>query len=104
MATNITLSTRIGYPVTYISSPQYRIAGWDGFISIDYSGETKMGIKATGLPVVTLTGVTVSAHYQEPKPVINIGDHVVIGNVEYELTSKRTRYIGNGDLKLVPVA
>lgn len=95
MAQHITLSTRSGYPSTYVSSETLTIVGSDAFISLDFS-------KGERTPVVTLVGTTIGTRTAEPKRVINVGDTVSIGDVTYELVSKRTRFIGNGDLKLVP--
>lgn len=106
MATIVTLSTKAGYPHTYISSEVYNIAGIDGHIYIDMSGKyyAAQGVTASGKPEVSLIGVTISAHYTEPKPRIGVGEHLQIGNVVYELVyTGRHRYPENGELKLVPV-
>ncbi|USH44806.1 hypothetical protein SEA_JUANYO_57 [Microbacterium phage Juanyo] len=106
MATTVTLSTKAGYPVTYLSSEVYNIAGIDGHIYVDLSGKyyAAQGTRATGKPEVSLIGVTISAHYIEPKPRIGVGEHLQIGDTVYELVfTGRGRYPENGELKLVPV-
>lgn len=102
---NITLSTKDGYSDTFLTSGSLTIVGHDAFISVDNPTKTyATGYKASGVPEVTLVGFTVSAHRQDPKPVINVGDQVTIDDKVYELVNVRNaRYIGNGDLELVPV-
>ena len=95
MAQHITLSTVSGYPANFVRSEDLNIIGHDAFISINFLGESRN-------PVVTLVGFTVSAVPSKPKPVINVGDYVYIGDVTYELVCKKTRFPGNGDLTLVP--
>ncbi|QXO13647.1 hypothetical protein SEA_QUARTZ_56 [Microbacterium phage Quartz] len=106
MATIVTLSTKAGYPVTYLSSEVFNIAGIDGHIYVDLSGKyyAAQGTTASGKPEVSLIGVTISAHYTEPKPRIGVGEHLTIGDTTYELVfTGRGRYPNNGELSLVPV-
>ncbi|WZB39058.1 hypothetical protein SEA_SHAMU_59 [Microbacterium phage Shamu] len=110
-ATTITLSTKAGYSHEFISSETFNIAGIDGYIYIDNTRDEEGNLKryatgqrATGKPEVSLIGVTISAHYTEPKPRIGVGEHLLIGKVTYELVfTGRGRYPNNGELKLVPV-
>lgn len=105
MATQINLSTKAGYPYTYISSETFNIAGIDGYVFVDMSGKRyATGQTATGLPEISLIGVTVSAHRQAPKPRLAVGEHLEIGGTVYEMVfTGRGKYPNNGDLKLVPV-
>lgn len=103
----IALSTKAGYPVTYISSEIINVEGWDAFISVDYRTEPypATGKAGSGKPEVHLVGFTISAT-PLPKPAIalSVGDEVTIGNVVYTLTASRARFTGNGDLHLTPKA
>lgn len=90
---NITLSTKEGYPSTFICSESLTIEGYDSFISIDFSRRMD--------PQITLIGFTISGHPTQPNPKLMIGDKVTIGTVEYEIQGPK-KYLSNSNIKLVP--
>lgn len=101
----IALSTKAGYPVTYISSEAVNIEGWDAFISVDYRTEPypATGKGGSGKPEIHLVGFTISlTKLARPAITLSIGDQVTIGDTVYTLTATRKRFTGNGDLHLVP--
>lgn len=105
MSTTITLSTKPGYPTTYVASEVLNIEGIDAFISCDHSGRTYAdGSKASSGPEVTFIGITISGQpIEDKKTPIRIGDRVAIGDKEYQLLSSKAKYFGNGDVFLSPV-
>lgn len=56
----------------------------DGFLSVDRSGKRYIdGSKGDGRLKISIIGAAITAHKQEPKTIINVGDQVMVEGTLY---------------------